>query len=244
VTPVASNALKADERSAGSEFFDLSAGQVRELNHALHALSSGTNETHWLVKSPGGKHAIAAGVDAPVTIEIGGHAGYYCGGMNKQATIVIKGNAGVGVAGNMMSGFVHVKGDASQSAGASAHGGTLLIDGNASARCGISLKGATIVVRGNAGHMSAFMAQSGTFVVFGDAGENLGDSIYEAKLFVRGKVASLGSDCIEKEMTPEAKRTLSGALKSAGLPVDVSGFRRYGSARKLYHFHVDHAGDY
>jgi hypothetical protein len=26
--------------------------------------------------------------------------------------------------------------------------------------------------------------------------------------------------------------------------VDAAGFRRYGSARRLYHFHVDHAGAY
>ena len=26
--------------------------------------------------------------------------------------------------------------------------------------------------------------------------------------------------------------------------VDVAGFRRYGSARKLYNFHIDHAGSY
>ena len=34
--------------------------------------------------------------------------------------------------------------------------------------------------------MSAFMAQSGNLVVLGDAGEALGDSLYEAKLFVKG----------------------------------------------------------
>ena len=51
--------------------------------------------------------------------------------------------------------------------------------------------------------MSAFMAQSGNLVVLGDAGDALGDSIYEARLFVRGEVKSLGADCIEKEMRPE-----------------------------------------
>ncbi len=70
-----------------------------------------------------GAHALAVGVDAAVTIEIAGHAGYYCAGMNKRATIVIDGNAGNGVAENMMSGLVHVRGDASQAAGATAHGG-------------------------------------------------------------------------------------------------------------------------
>jgi glutamate synthase domain-containing protein 3 len=46
------------------------------------------------VENPDGAHSIAVGVDAPVRIEIIGHAGYYAGGMNKSATIVIEGNAG------------------------------------------------------------------------------------------------------------------------------------------------------
>ncbi len=40
-------------------------------------------------------------------------------------------------------------------------------------------------------------------MVCGDAGEALGDSLYEARLYVRGSVASLGADCIEKELEPE-----------------------------------------
>ena len=52
------------------------------------------------------------------------------------------------------------------------------------------MKGVDIVVRGSVGHMSAFMAQSGCLVVCGDAGEALGDSIYEARLYVRGAVES------------------------------------------------------
>ena len=53
------------------------------------------------------------GLDAPVTIEVAGHVGYYCAGMNKQAHVIINGNAGAGVAENMMSGEVRVEGDAS-----------------------------------------------------------------------------------------------------------------------------------
>jgi glutamate synthase domain-containing protein 3 len=234
------------ESGKHSHIFDLSRASVRELNQALHDLAKPARQTRWTILNPSGQHALAVGLDAPVTIEIKGHAGYYCGGMNKYAAILIEGNAGVGVAENMMSGFVHVKGDASQSAGASAHGGLLLIDGNASARCGISLKGADIVVRGDVGHMSAFMAQAGSLVVFGDAGENLGDSIYEAKLFVRGEVASLGSDCIEKDMTDACKNELHAKLEAAGVAgeADISSFRRYGPARRLYHFHADYAGEY
>src|SRR6267154_1760366 len=190
---------------------------VRSLNAALHALSGDTNETLWGVENPQGKHAIAAGLDAPVTVEINGHVGYYCAGMNKRANVVVHGNAGTGVAENMMSGSVRVEGDASQSAGATGRGGLLVIEGNASARCGISMKGIDIVVKGDIGAMSAFMAQAGNLVVLGEAGENLGDSIYEALLFVRGSVKSLGADCIEKPLRSEDRAILEGVLTRAGL---------------------------
>ena len=225
---------------------DLSQTSLREFNATLHALRADTNETHWRVLNPRGQHALAAGLTVPVTVEIDGHAGYYCGGMNKEATIILNGNAGQGVAENMMSGMVHVKGDASQAAGATGCGGLLVVDGNASARCGISMKGIDIVVKGSVGHLSAFMGQGGNLVVLGDAGEALGDSIYEARLFVRGSVESLGADCIEKPMEEHHKAGLAKLLAAAGLngAVDPGSFRRYGSARRLYHFHIDNVGSY
>ena len=226
--------------------FDLSIAPVRALNEALHRLQQDTNETLWRVVNPGGRHAIAVGIDAPITVEIEGHVGYYCAGMNKRGRVVIHGNAGVAVAENMMSGSVRVRGDTSQSAGATACGGLLVIDGNASARCGISMKGVDIVVKGSVGHMSAFMGQAGTLTVLGDAGESLGDSLYEARLYVRGAVASLGADCVAKTMTDHHRAKLHARLAAAGLAgtVDVAEFRRYGSARSLYHFHVDNAQSY
>jgi glutamate synthase domain-containing protein 3 len=224
--------------------FDLTTAPLRELNATLQALPADTNQTAWSILNPQGGHAIAVGITVPVSVTIEGHAGYYCAGMNDGAAITITGNAGTGVAENMMSGLVHVKGDASQSAGATAHGGLLIIDGNASSRCGISMKGVDIVVKGNVGHMSAFMAQSGNLVVCGDAGDALGDSLYEARLFVKGKVASLGADCEKKEMTEEDKTILADLLLKAGVEDSVESFTRYGSARTLYHFHVDNAGAY
>lgn len=224
---------------------DLAVTSRRDLNSRLHGLAQNSNETHWRVENPQGEHSLAVGLDAPITVEIAGHAGYYCAGMNQQATVVVEGNVGVGVGENMMSGTVHVKGDASQSAGATAHGGLLVIEGNASARCGISMKGINIVVKGSIGPMSAFMAQSGTLVVLGDAGDALGDSIYEARLFVRGAVKSLGADCIEKEMRDEHREELRSLLAAAGVDdADIAAFKRYGSARTLYNFHVDNAAAY
>ncbi len=241
IEPSAESPVAAPER-----VFDLANAPLRELNAALHACAGTTQTSRWRVFNPRGAHSVAVGLDAPLTVEIDGPVGYYCAGMNKLATVIVNGNAGTGVAENMMSGFVRVMGDASSNAGASAHGGTLLIEGNASGRCGISMKGVDIIVKGSVGHMSAFMAQAGTLTVFGDAGANLGDSLYEAVLFVRGSVASLGSDCIEKPVHESHRERLHSLLEGAGLAgqVDVGSFRRYGSARQLYHFHVDNLGAY
>lgn len=223
---------------------DLAQKPLRELNVALQAQSQQTNQTEWVIENPKGAHAIAVGLDAPIEVTVKGSTGYYCGGMNQQATIKVTGSAGPGVAENMMSGTVIIDGDASQYAGATGQGGLLVIKGNASSRCGISMKGINIVVFGNIGHMSAFMAQSGNLVVLGDAGDALGDSLYEARLFVRGSVKSLGSDCIEKEMRPEHLEILKDLLEKSGADAKPEEFKRYGSARKLYNFHVDHAGAY
>jgi glutamate synthase domain-containing protein 3 len=224
------------------ETVDLDVTPLRELNQRLHADDPAPQ---WRVLNPAGRHAIACGLDAPVEVEIDGHVGYYCAGMNKYATVRVHGNAGVGVAENMMSGTVVVGGSASASAGATGRGGLLVVEGDASARCGISMKGIEIVVRGSIGHFGAFMAQRGTLVVCGDVGHHLGDSIYEARLYVRGSVGELGADCVEKEMRTEHVTELEQLLERAGVDdASPEQFRRYGSARRLYHFHIDHASEY
>jgi methylamine---glutamate N-methyltransferase subunit B len=224
---------------------DLAATGVRALNQRLHDLRPDTNERAWRVTNPMGAHAVAVGLTLPLSVEIRGHVGFYCGGMNQEAEILIDGHAGPAVAENMMSGLIRVRGNCSQGAGASGRGGTLVIEGDASSRCGISMKGIDIVVRGSVGHMSAFMAQRGNLVVCGGAGPDLGDSIYEARLYVRGHVAGLGADCVEKPLRDEHLRDLARLLARAGFgDLDPRSFRRYGSARRLYNFHVDHAGSY
>jgi len=223
---------------------DIAGTQVRALNQRLHALPKDTNERAWRVLNPMGAHSIAAGLTQPIEVRVEGHVGYYCAGMNKEATVVVDGHCGWGFGENIMSGLVRVTGNASQAVGASGHGGMVVVDGDAGARCGIGLKGADIVVGGSVGHFSAFMAQAGSLVVLGDAGDNLGDSLYEARLYVRGSVASLGADCIEKKMTPHHLQKLERILAKAGMTADPKSFRRYGSARKLYNFHADHADAY
>ncbi len=219
---------------------DLAARSIREVNSGLQQATEGA----FRVLNPGGVHALACGLDAELDVRIDGHAGYYCAGMNQHARVTVSGNAGTGCAENIMSGEVRVRGDVSQSLAASGHGGLVIVEGSASARAGISMKGVDIVVGGDVGHMSAFMAQAGHLVVLGDAGTDLGDSIYEAQIYVRGQVASLGADCEEKPMAAEHEATLADLLNRAGLGADAAGFRRYGSARRLYHFSIDNMDEY
>jgi glutamate synthase domain-containing protein 3 len=228
------------------EVVDLAGTALRELNRRLHEAAGNPDAPRrWRVLNPNGAHAVAAGLDADVEVDVEGHVGYYCAGMNKRATVRVHGNASTGLGENMMSGTVVIDGNASQSAGASAHGGLLVVHGDASARCGISMKGVDIVVRGSAGHLSGFMAQTGRLVVCGDAGEALGDSIYEARIYVRGDVAGLGADCVEKELRAEHRAELGELLARAGIEdVEPAEFGRYGSARRLYNFHVDNAAAY
>ncbi len=230
--------------STTAETFDLAQTSLRELNQHLHDLA-GTSGAHVRVTNPSGAHAVACGIDAEIEVDVDGHVGYYCAGMNKLATVRVHGNAGSGLAENMMSGRIEVDGSASQYCGATAHGGLIVVRGDTSLRCGISLKGGEIVVRGSVGGNSMFMAQAGALVVCEDAGEALGDSLYEARIYVRGSVKGLGADCIEKEMRAEHVAQVHALLEHARIDdVHANEFRRYGSARQLYNFKIDNAGAY
>src|SRR5262245_45751045 len=52
--------------------FDLAAAPLRELNQALHQIADGAAEPNWEVLNPKGSHAVAAGVDQPIAIDVFG----------------------------------------------------------------------------------------------------------------------------------------------------------------------------
>jgi glutamate synthase domain-containing protein 3 len=224
--------------------FDLAKQTLRELNQFLHREARDAGVRRVRVANPDGAHSIACGLNDELTVDIDGHAGYYVAGMNKSAHVTVHGNASTGAAENMMSGRVHIHGFASMSAGASAHGGLLVIDGDASLRCGISLKGGDIVVGGNVGSFCAFMAQAGRIVVCGDAGDALGDSLYEAVIYVRGSIKSLGADAQIEPMQAEDFVAVQALLDAAGLKHDPMQFKRVASARTLYHWNADANQEY
>jgi glutamate synthase domain-containing protein 3 len=108
-------------------------------------------------------------------------------------------------------------------------------------RCGISMKGIDIVVHGQYRAHVGLHGAGGQPRRLRRCGRGAGRFLYEARLFVRGKVKSLGADCVEKEMRPEHLELLADLLERAECDAKPEEFRRYGSARKLYNFHIDNA---
>ena len=53
-------------------------------------LADGDGPRRWRVVNPSGAHAVACGLDAELEVEIDGHVGYYCAGMNKHATVRVR----------------------------------------------------------------------------------------------------------------------------------------------------------
>ena len=207
---------------------------TREINAALAALPDGAGAR---VLEPRGRHNLAVGLTNRVAIDIEGNAGYFTGGLGKGPDVVVNGFVGWSAGENLMDGSVRVKGNASECAGASSHGGTIIIEGDASSRAGISLKGGTILVAGNVGHMGGFMAQAGLMLIGGDAGHALGDSLYEAVIYVAGKIASLGSDARIEELTEADVAAVKELAKVGGFDhIEPENVTRVTSAKQLYNF--------
>jgi len=240
----AARAQPANRHGGETIAYDLATGTVRELNRMLHGDLLGQGVRRVVIENPDGAHNIAVGLDAPLQIDINGHAGYFTAGQNMQAHVTVHGNAGRSLAENIMSGRVRVKGYASESVAASGHGGLVVVEGDAGSRCGISMKGVDIVVGGSVGHMSAFMAQAGRLVVCGDAGHGLGDSLYEAVIYVRGRIEGFGADAREEPMAEADYASVAELLARAGFNHNPRDFKRVASARTLYHWNPDANQEY
>ena len=85
---------------------DLKALGLRAINERINTPNAHQDSETWTITNPMGQHAIACGLQSPIHVDVMGHAGFYCGGMNQHASITVHGHAGVGVAENMMSGSV------------------------------------------------------------------------------------------------------------------------------------------
>jgi len=85
--------------------------------------------------------------------------------------------------------------------------------------------------------MSGFMAQAGTILIGGNAAESLGDSLYEAVIYVGGKIKSLGSDAQFAELGADDVRVVKELAGMAGFShISAEDVTKVVSAKQLYNF--------
>jgi glutamate synthase domain-containing protein 3 len=198
--------------------FDAAKMDTRSINLEIRRLMSEGNGTI-VVKNPGAKHSIGVGILNRVKIYYEGSLGYFGCGLLDGPNVHIKGRVGWSCAENMLAGTVVVEKNAGSCFGAAIRGGDLVCKGDVGARTGIDQKGGTIIVGGRTGAFSGFMMQRGRMVILGDAGANLGDSMYDGTIYVGGKIASLGVDAVEAEMTDLDVSWLERKLKTYEIDV-------------------------
>jgi glutamate synthase domain-containing protein 3 len=215
--------------------FDAAKLTTRQINLELRNLIYEQGIRDVTVRNPGAKHSIGVGILQRCRIRFEGSLGYFGVGLIDGPEITITGRVGWSVCENMMSGVVRIEKNAGSLTGAALRGGDIVVKGAVGARTGIDQKGGTIIVGGDAGMMTGFMMQRGRMVFCGNVGHGLGDSMYDGTIYVAGKIASLGIDCVPGEWTDADTELIERKFRVHGLgsPPD---FQKFVCGKKLYNY--------
>ena len=217
--------------------FDAAALDAKTINLKIRELMQAGNGTI-VVHNPGAKHGLGVGILNRLQLYFEGSLGYFGCGLIDGPNIRVKGRVGWSCAENMMAGTVVVEKNAGSTFGAAIRGGDLVCLGDVGARTGIDQKGGTIIVGGRTGAFSGFMMQRGRMVICGDAGINLGDSMYDGTIYVGGKIAGLGVDAVEAEMTELDRQWLKRKLGLYGVsPVNgIENMTKIVAGKQLWNY--------
>jgi len=217
--------------------FDAQDMDTRAINKKIRELMQEGYGTI-VVHNPGAKHSLGVGILNRLQLYFKGSLGYFGVGLIDGPNVRISGRVGWSCGENMMAGTVVIEKNAGSTFGAAMRGGDLVCKGDVGARTGIDMKGGTIIVGGNTGAFSGFMMQRGRMVILGDAKHNLGDSMYDGTIYVGGKIASLGIDAVEAEMTDRDIEWLERKLKNYGLsaPRGVKNMTKIVAGKKLWNY--------
>jgi methylamine---glutamate N-methyltransferase subunit B len=215
--------------------FDARDLTTRLINLELRRLLYKEGITDVTVQNPGAKHPLGVGILTRCRITFDGSLGYFGCGLIDGPEIHITGRVGWSSCENMMSGVVVVDHNAGSLTGAALRGGDLVVKGRVGARSGIDQKGGTIIVVGDAGMMTGFMMQRGRMILCGNVGHGLGDSMYDGIIYVGGKVASLGIDCVPGEWNDADTEFIERKFRIHGLGSPPS-FEKFVCGKKLYNY--------
>lgn len=217
--------------------FDAEKMDTRAINKKIRELlADGVGTIR--IKNPGAKHSIAVGILNRLRLFIDGSLGYFGCGLNDGPVINISGRVGWSCGENMMSGVVEIQKNAGSTFGAAIRGGDLVCHGDVGGRTGICMKGGTILIGGRSGAFTGFMMQRGRIIILGDAGHNLGDTMYDGIIYVGGKIASLGTDAAESEMTDADQKWLTAKMALYGMeaPNGIANMTKIASGKQLWNY--------
>jgi methylamine---glutamate N-methyltransferase subunit B len=234
--------VELDERVPGTAeidgeraTFDARDLTTRQINLELRRLIYSLGVRDVTVRNPGAKHSLGVGILARCTITFQGSLGYFACGLIDGPEIQITGRVGWSACENMMSGVCVIDGNAGSLTAAALRGGDVVVRGKVGARTGIDQKGGTVIILGDAGSMTGFMMQRGRQIICGNAGHGLGDSMYDGVLYVGGKVASLGIDCVPGEWTDADTEFVTRKFSIYGLG-DPPQLQKFVCGKKLYNY--------
>lgn len=232
--PVA-DAPQISEIDGDKAQFDAHDLTTRQINLELRWLLYEQGVKDVTVLNPGAKHSLGVGILTRCRITFEGSLGYFGCGLIDGPEIHVKGRVGWSACENMMSGVVVIDSNAGSLTAAAIRGGDVIVKGRVGARTGIDQKGGTVIVLGDAGSMTGFMMQRGRQIFCGDVGHGLGDSMYDGTIYVAGKVASLGIDCIPGEWTDADTELIERKFRVHGLGAPPE-FQKFVCGKVLYNY--------
>jgi glutamate synthase domain-containing protein 3 len=106
---------------------DLSQSEITDANTRIR--DCGRDGLDVEVINPDARHNIGVGLVDPITVNVRGSAGYFCGGLSDGAHYEIEHNAGWAVGDNIYQGSVVVGGNAGAIAGVAIRGAENLTEG-------------------------------------------------------------------------------------------------------------------
>jgi methylamine---glutamate N-methyltransferase subunit B len=227
--------LKVSEIDGTTAVFDAKDMTTRKINLELRWLLYEQGVTEVTVRNPGAKHSLGVGILTRCKITFEGSLGYFGCGIIDGPEVHITGRVGWSACENMMSGVVTIDGNAGSLTGAAIRGGDLVVKGRVGARSGIDQKGGTIISLGDAGSMTGFMMQRGRQILCGNVGHGLGDSMYDGTIYVAGKIASLGIDCVPGEWTDADTELIERKFRIHDLG-SPPAFQKFVCGKKLYNY--------
>ncbi|HTU86461.1 MAG TPA: hypothetical protein VMF57_12855 [Solirubrobacteraceae bacterium] len=234
--------VELDERVPGTAeidgdraSFDARELTTRQINLELRRLVYELGIREVTVRNPGAKHSLGVGILARCKVTFEGSLGYFACGLIDGPEVHITGRVGWSACENMMSGVCVIEGNAGSLTAAALRGGDVVVKGRVGARTGIDQKGGTVIALGDAGSMTGFMMQRGRQIILGNAGHGLGDSMYDGTLYVGGKVASLGIDCVPGEWTDADTEFVTRKFGIYGLG-EPPELQKFVCGKKLYNY--------